>query len=332
MDEGCCTRGSVPEATDPGPRRVSPMEEPLEELSKTGRAGASRRREELIARLDRLRAAGAFPSGARHLWGDAFALVLLASLHAASRDERFLDEARHLVRRVEPRFVGEAGPRGAASAGRAPEPFHLATWIFALGRLGHHEPEFRERAIELARAVHGRFRVVDPDARRTDHGAVGSSHGLGALAPFSAYVAYRSLEAPELSEELADARELVERGYRDLVITRDLALGMMLWLAHFHPDEPWAELHRGRCLRILEHLWVDPPGCFCREPGSPTEGSAAANHGISIGLQAVGAMPERIASLRRHSRARFLRDEDPAFAELLACCADLPGELLRAKA
>jgi hypothetical protein len=103
----------------------------------------------------------------------------------------------------------------------------------------------------------------------------------------------------------------------------------MLWLTHFHPDEPWAQLQRGRCLRVLEHLWVDPPGCFCREPGLTREKSAAANRVISIGLQAVGAMPERVERLRRLRAPSFPDEQDGRGGKhVLACCADLPGELL----
>jgi hypothetical protein len=87
-------------------------------------------------------------------------------------------------------------------------------------------------------------------------------------------------------------------------------------------------------LRVLEHLWVDPPGYFCREPGLTREKSVVANHVISVALQAVGAMPERVEKLRRFVRSpRSLGDQDGQGTTLvLACCADLPGELLCGRA
>jgi hypothetical protein len=181
--------------------------------------------------------------------------------------------------------------------------------------------------------IHERF-VVPSTGERTEGvrhpGDAPRRNGLEPVEPYFGYVAYRALDEPGLSAEIADLHEQLERSHRDLVVTRDCALGTMLWLTHFHPDEPWAQLQRSRCLRILEHLWVDPPGYFCREPGLTREKSTAANHVISIGLQAVGAMPERVEKLRCFIQAPPFPSGPDGQGEtlVLGCCADLPGELL----
>jgi hypothetical protein len=247
-----------------------------------------------------------WPTGARDLRTDAFGLVLRVSLHRSSGAVEHLDEACSLVTAVERELRLEADP--------IPD---VAMWIFALGRLARFEPGYRLHALELARGLHARLAA--------DGQAAGSN-----LHPFYLDVACRSLEGAELGAQVADLRARIESSYRDLVITRDLDLGTMLWMTHFHADEPWARLHWGRCQRVLELLWVDPPGYFGRGPGATRTRSAVANHAISIGLQSVGATPERVEKLRQYfSVSRAMDSEDrPATAHILACCADLPGELL----
>jgi hypothetical protein len=282
--------------------------------------------DDALARLARMRMDGLWPGGQRHSRADAFGLLLLLSLHRASGDERHLEEAQRLVEAAQPRAV--VSRLGATVGGRDADTFHLAVWTFALGRFARIDPAHQRKALELAHSLHERVLANERSAARTL--PPGSSAGLAVLEPFAAYVACRSLETPGLSDAVDDLRERIERNYRDLVVTQDLPLGMMLWLTHFHPQEPWAELQRGRCLRILEHLWVEPAGCFCREPGAPTALSLGGNAALAIGLQAVAAMPDRERRIR-HRPVCPLRDEDAVLANVLACCADVPGELLRAR-
>ena len=89
----------------------------------------------------------------------------------------------------------------------------------------------------------------------------------------------------ELAPEIAQMRELMERDWRRLDIDQDLGLGMMLWLAHFFPGEPWAEAQRTRALRTLDTMWVDPPGYFSRGPWLRDTRFAFTNYGVSLGLQ-----------------------------------------------
>ena len=106
----------------------------------------SRRTEHVLARLAWMRAEDVWPAGLRDLWTDAFGLVLLVSLHRASGAADPLDEARRLVAAVERVLRPGVEPLS-----------HLALWTFALGRLARIEPEFRRRAVELAREGHARL-------------------------------------------------------------------------------------------------------------------------------------------------------------------------------
>src|SRR5215211_8043500 len=109
----------------------------------------------VFAKLRWMREERIWPNGLRYLWTDAFGVVLLLSLYDELREERWLDEAEHLVADVD-RVLGR--PRGLR-IGEAPDRdgqyyHYLAMWLFALGRLGEHRPGHRERAIRLARDIH----------------------------------------------------------------------------------------------------------------------------------------------------------------------------------
>ena len=79
-------------------------------------------------------------------------------------------------------------------------------------------------------------------------------------------------------------------------MTQDLGLGMMLWLTHFFPAEDWAVAQRRRSLAVPDRMWCDD-GYFCREPNLPHVKFAFANFGVSVGLQAVEAVTERMPRL-----------------------------------
>ncbi len=125
-------------------------------------------------------------------------------------------------------------------------------------------------------------------------------------------------------------KTIVERSYQNLVITQDLGLGMMLWMARFFPEERWARVQRERSLAILDRMWIDPPGYFCRELGASTVKFAFTNFGVSLGLQAVGAWPERVARL--NSFFEFYRSGDEydtdAITHVMACVSLFPGQFI----
>ena len=114
---------------------------------------------------------------------------------------------------------------------------------------------------------------------------------------YDGYVSYRMLDEDALAREIAEMRDLIERDWRKLDIEQDLGLGTMLWLAHLFPREPWAEAQTARSLRMLEEMWIDPPGYFSRAPWPRETKFAFTNYGVSLGLQAADVWPERVKRL-----------------------------------
>jgi len=125
-------------------------------------------------------------------------------------------------------------------------------------------------------------------------------------------------------------KSLIDAQYRDLTITQDLGIGMMLWMSHFFPGEDWARIQRDRCLRILDGMWIDPPGVFCREPYLPDVFFAFTNYGVSVGLQSVGAMRERVEKLNAFFETYRSGDEydTDAITHVMASSSWFPGEMI----
>jgi hypothetical protein len=155
-------------------------------------------------------------------------------------------------------------------------------------------------------------------------------YGFGALDAFDGYVSYRMLDEQALAREIAEMRALITWTADDLVITQDLGLGMMLWLAHFFPDEDWAVLHKARSLSMLNRMWQGQ-GYFAREPYLPHVRFAFTNYGVSIGLQTVGVWPERVDALNAYFDTYRSGDEYDrnAITHVMACSSHFPGLLLR---
>jgi hypothetical protein len=291
----------------------------------------------VLDRLAWMRERQIWPDGARYLWTDAFGVVLLVSLYRELGEERYLEEARRVVAEVE-RVLGRSpGLRIGEESDRDGQYFHyLAMWLFALDRLGRIEPEYRSRAVALAKAIHPRF--VRPGVgvywkMTEDLSEPYPGYGLGALDPYHGYVVYRLLAPDELAVEIAEMKALVDQSKKGLHVTQDLGVGMMLWMTQFFPGERWATLQRQRCLAILDSLWIDPPGYFCRQPGQPAVKFAFTNYGVSVGLQAAAPTPEqtaRIARLHRFFDAYRSGDEYDlaAITHVMACSSHLPGELV----
>lgn len=154
--------------------------------------------------------------------------------------------------------------------------------------------------------------------------------GLGAMDAYDGYVAYRILDEYALTPEIAEMRDLIERDRPTLAIDQDLGLGMMLWLAHFFPDEPWAHAQRQRSLATLEGMWVDPPGYFRRAPWLPATRFAFTNCGVSLGLQAADMWSERVARLNAFFETHRSGDEydREAITWVMACTSHLPGAFI----
>jgi hypothetical protein len=289
----------------------------------------------VLDKLGWMRRHNIWPNGLRYLWTDAFGLVLLVSLHRKLGERRYLDEAEWLVGEVD-RVLGRArGIRIGEAADRDGQYFHyLAKWLFALGRLGQLKPSYRERAIALARDIHRAFVIPGTGVvwkMKEDLSAPYPGYGLGALDAFDGYVVYRLLDERALAAEIGEMRELVDRDHEHLSIDQDLGLGMMLWLAHFFPEEPWASVQIPRSLARLDRMWIDPPGYFCRFQRLPQVKFAFTNYGISLGLQAVERHSDRVARLGRFFDAYRSGDEydREAITHVMACTSRVPGEFLR---
>jgi hypothetical protein len=292
----------------------------------------------VLFRLMTMRKARVWPNGSRYLFTDAFGVVVLASLYRRLREPTLLAEAEQVVNEVDRVLGRERGYLVGEEAAHEGQSFHYtALWAFALSRLGKFLPEYRSRALAIAKDAHARF--VKPgigvrwkmtaDSKSTYPGV-----GIGGVDPFFGYVLYRTFAERELAREIDDMKDLVEATYQHVRPRHDMAAGLMLWLCHFFPDEEWAVHQRRAALTALENVWVDVPnakcGYFCREPETPDATFAFANYGISLGLQSIGARWDRVDKLHRFfSRYQAGNACDwNAITHVMACAAMAPGDLL----
>lgn len=287
----------------------------------------------VLAKLAVMREERIWPNGLRYLWTDAFGVVLLASLYAELKEESYLDEAERVVAEVMRVLGRKRGIRIGEEAGRDGQYFHyLAMWLYALHVLGRFKPEYRERGVRLAHDIHRPFVVPGRGVvwkMKEDLSGPYPGYGFGALDAFDGYVSYRLLDEADLAEEIAEMKDIIDKTAGQLVITQDLGLGMMLWMTQFFPDEHWAELQRRRSLAMLERMWIDD-GYFAREPYLPDVRYAFTNYGVSVGLQAAEAMPERVAALNAYFETYRSGDEydRAAITHVMACNSHFPGLLL----
>ena len=287
----------------------------------------------VLAKLAFMRNERIWPNGLRYLWTDAFGVVLLVSLYEVLKEERFLDEAEWLVADVMRVLGRKRGIRIGEESDRDGQYFHyLSMWLYALYVLGRIKPEYRERGIALARDIHRPFVVPGRGViwkMKEDLSGPYPGYGFGALDAFDGYVSYRLLDEEGLAPEIAEMKDIIDRTAGQLVITQDLGLGMMLWMTQFFLEEKWAELQRRRSLAMLDRMWVDD-GFFCREPYLPEMRFAFTNYGVSVGLQAVDAMPERVAALNTYFDTYRSGDEYDrnAITHVMACNSHFPGLLL----
>ncbi|WP_353645051.1 hypothetical protein [Mesorhizobium sp. WSM2239] len=292
----------------------------------------------VLAKLDWMQAERIWPNGLRYLWTDAFGVVLYVSLYRELGVERWLAEAERLVADVERVLGRPRGLRIGEAADRDGQYFHyLAMWLFALARLGDIKPEYRQRGIALAREIHPAFVVPGRGViwkMAEDLSAPYPGYGLGAMDAYDGYVSYRMLDEEALAPEIAEMKALMERDWRALEIEQDLGLGMMLWLAHFFPEEMWAKEQTERSLRTLDTMWVDPPGYFCRAPWLRATKIAFTNYGVSLGLQAAGIWPELVERLNAFFEDWRSGDEydREAITWVMACTSHFPGVFLSANA
>jgi hypothetical protein len=255
-------------------------------------------------------------------------------LYTESGTRRFLDEAQWLVAQVDRVLGRERGIRIGEAPDRDGQYFHyLAMWLYALGILGREIPDYTRKGVALAKQIHDAFVIPERGVlwkMKEDLSGPYPGYGLGALDAFDGYTSYRLLDEAALAREIAEMRGLIERAAAQLFITQDLGLGMMLWMTQFFPEESWSVDQRARCLDVLDRMWMTE-GYFCREPGHPDVKFAFTNYGVSIGLQAVAAMPQRVRRLNAFFET-YHSDDDydrEAITHVMACSAHFPGYLIK---
>jgi hypothetical protein len=289
--------------------------------------------EYVLNKLEWMQERHIWPNGLRYLWTDAFGVVLLVSLYDELGEDRYLQEAQWVVDEVDRVLKRPRGIRIGEEPDRDGQYFHyLAMWLYALAVLGRHVARYREMGIDIVHEVHDAFLVPGRGViwkMKEDLSGPYPDYGLGALDAFDGYVSYRMLGEGDLSREIDDMRALIDKTAPDLVIMQDLGLGMMLWMTHFFPEEPWARLQKVRCLQILDRMWIDD-SYFCREPALARTRFAFTNYGISIGLQSVNEMRKRVDRINRYFESYRSGDEydQAAITHVMACSSHFPGALI----
>ena len=287
----------------------------------------------VLHKLAWMRAEKIWPNGLRYLWTDAFGVVLLASLYESTKEQKYLDEAFWVVSEVKRVLGRKRGIRIGEESDRDGQYFHyLAMWLYALHVLSRFDSKYKAEGVALARDIHEPFVIPGRGViwkMQEDLSGPYPGYGFGALDAFDGYVSYRLLDEEALAPEIAEMRELVNTIVGELTITQDLGLGMMLWMTQFFAEEDWAVIQRKRSLAMLGRMWMEE-GYFAREPYLPHVRIAFANYGVSVGLQAVDAMPEHVAALNAYFDAYRSGDEydRAAITHVMACNSHFPGLLL----
>jgi hypothetical protein len=286
-------------------------------------------------RLEWMEQGGVWPNGQRYLWTDAFGVVLLASVYEVTQNERYLERAKWVVDEVD-RVLGRArGIRIGEQPDRDGQYYHyLMKWAYALTVMANYKSVYRDRALELVTDIHEAFVVPSRGVHwKMTEDLTGRypGYGWGAIDAFDGYVVYRLVDSELLSEQIKELKRLVDFHYRQLHIKQDLGLGMMLWLTHFFPSEPWAKYQQKRCFEQLDQMWVEPPGYFCRYPGGEDSKFQFTNYGASLGLQATHKWPKRVDKLQAFFDDYRSGDEYDklAITHVMASCSHFPGYLLR---
>lgn len=275
-----------------------------------------------------------WPNGLRYLWTDAFGLVLYVSLYNELNDKSYLDKAEQLVDDVELVLGRKKGIRIGEEIDRYGQYYHyLAMWIYALAILGNEKPEYRKKAIQLVKDIHPHFVVPGVGVQwkmKEDLSEPEPGFGFGALDHFHGYIVYSFLEPDELADEINQMKEIIENTYKSLLIDQDLGLGIMLWLTHFKNEE-WSNFQRKRCLDHLETLWIDPPGFFCRNSMAKNLKFAFTNYGISLGLQSLDILPDRVEKLNNYFQKNGYKTEyeKNAITHVMECISHFPGEFIQ---
>ncbi|MGW8267073.1 MAG: hypothetical protein ACWGSQ_11945 [Longimicrobiales bacterium] len=301
---------------------------------------ASRPLDPVLDRIHTLRDCGLWPNGPRDLWADALGVVCLLSIHQITGEERYLSDAEWVAQEVDRVLGRRRGIRIAEGSDATGQTFRSqALWIYALHRLGQFQPQYKARALALVREIHSPF--VRPRAgiiSRMEENLTAPFPGSDSarLEVFLGLAVYRQLDRTALSPEIEELEGMVKKTYQSLAPDHGVDLGLLLWVAHFLPGEPWSLLLRERALSALDARWVDPPGYFRRGLSEPWNGPkrsnrlAITNLGVAIGLQAQGLWAHRVRRLHRYFTEEYRWEPEPAdaLAPILLCLSQNPGLIL----
>lgn len=288
----------------------------------------------VLAKLAGLEEQGAWPNGSRHLGIDAIGILVLVGLARVQGDPSWLDRAEGLVEEVDRVLRRRRGYRAGEGALRDVQSFReLALWVLALRVLGEERPVHAKRSLEIVREIHRAFVAPGIGVHATrgedlDQSRPGGS--FGRLDPLRGAVVWRLVDPVALAEEIAEMDRLVESAAPRLRIDRDVSAGTVLWLSHFFPQESWCRGLRDRALAVLDRTWVESRGCFARSPQARVSRRALGNYAITLGLQAHGLHPERVARVHSFWDTQRWRGLDRGLApRLMACAAHLPDAMIR---
>lgn len=276
-----------------------------------------------------------WPNGLRYLWTDACGVILLTSLYRETGEEEYLDKAEKVVDDVYRVLGREKGIRIGEAEDRYGQYYHyLAMWLYALYCIGLEKPGYHEQAVELVEDVHPHFYEPGKGIHwkmKEDLSGPEPGYGYGALDAFHGYVVYKLLDRERLEDQIKEMRGLIDQNYKQLRVDQDLGVGMMLWLTHFFPDEDWAKYQKFQSLEMLDELWIEEKGYFCRYPGYRDTKFAFTNYGISIGVQSVKAQLNRVDQLNEYFEHYKSGDEydTAAITHVMACNSHFPGMFLK---
>ena len=296
--------------------------------------------ERVNERLGRIRDRGVWPRGSRDLWVDALGVLCLLSLFREQGEESLLDEAEWVAQEVDRVLGRRRGIRIAEGSDARGQTFRsLALWIFALYRLGQHRPPFLGRALSLVREIHAPF--VRPGGgilarMEEDLSCPYPDSGPGKLEVFMGLAVYQQVAPEALRPEIEELEGMVRKTFQSLAPDHGVDLGLILWITHFFPEDPWSLLLRERALAALDARWVDPPGYFRRNLPEPWSGPrrtnllAITNLTASVGLQAQGVWSSRVRRLHDYFLNHYPLepDRDEALLPILTCVSLHPGVLL----
>jgi len=272
---------------------------------------------------------------------------LFLSLYEQTKENRYIEEAEHLVSEVK-RVLGRSkGYRIGEEPDRDGQYFHYLTkWIFALHQLSIHHPDLSRRqfhhqeAIKIIKEIHPHFLIRDVGIlwkMKEDLSGPFPGYGLGGLDHYDAYVVYRLVDGGSgiLAREISDVFSLVQNSFRNFSCSQDLGLGEALWMTSWFPEEEWAQVVRERSIKTLEKMWreVDQTkGYFIRDlKYERTSKLAFGSYGVCIGLQSIFLWPDRVAKCLNYFEEYRSGDkyDREAITWTMACCARLPISMLK---